>query len=217
MIPQAIRMADFCLRTYKTRDPFEIIERRGIILRKFNGKNLLGYFRVHNRVQYIGLNENADEGALRTGAGHELGHSFLDISSASKGSVFQDTMLYSLGTSRSERNANLFDAELLIADEQILQRVYYKDYLNLTNYIQEHIGDYKTDRAKFDFEQDHMMEFYESHPDLGTHEELAHELEVDINLIGFKFQSLRAKGLDLPNIPETRTDFLKSWQHRSEW
>lgn len=217
MIPQAIRMADFCLRTYKTRDPFEIIERRGIILRRIRATNLLGYFRVHNRSQYIGLNDNADEGSRRTGAGHELGHSFLDLASASKGHVFRDTMLYSLGTSRSERNANLFDAELLIADEQILERIYYEDYVALTSYIQDHLDDYKSDRAKFEFEQDQLMEFYEAHNDMGTFEELAQELGVDQNLIGFKFQSLRSKGLDLPNVPETRSDFLKSWQRNTDW
>ena len=42
--------------------------------------------------------------------------------------------------------------------------------------------------------------------------EHAEELNVDVHLIGFKLQSLRAKGLDLPNVPETRSDFLKSWQ-----
>ena len=47
---------------------------------------------------------------------------------------------------------------------------------------------------------------------MGTLEVLAEELNVDVHLIGFKLQSLRAKGLDLPNVPETRSDFLKSWQ-----
>ena len=123
MIPQALRMADFCVRKYKTRDPFEIIDRRNIELRWFDAKNLLGYFRVVNRQQYIGLNCNAESGALRTGAGHELGHSFLDYASASSGMLFQDTMLYSLNNSRSERNANLFDAELLIPDEFTMRNI----------------------------------------------------------------------------------------------
>ena len=137
---------------------------------------------------------------------------FLDYASASSGMLFQDTMLYSLNNSRSERNANLFDAELLIPDEDILDRIYYEEYSLLTRYIQENIDKYKSDRAKFEFEQEQMMEFYQGHQDMGTLEVLAEELNVDVHLIGFKLQSLRAKGLDLPNVPETRSDFLKSWQ-----
>ena len=214
MMPQAISMADYCVRKYKTRDPFEIIDRRNIELRWFDGRNLLGYFRVVNRQQYIGLNCNAEDGALRTGAGHELGHSFLDYASASSGMLFQDTMLYSLNNSRSERNANLFDAELLIPDNDILDRIYYKEYTLLTQYIQENIEKYKSDRARFEFEQEQMMDFYQSHQDMGTFEDLAEEMNVDVHLVGFKLQCLRAKGLDLPNVPDTKSDFLKSWQKR---
>ena len=209
-MPQAISMADFCIRKYTTRDPFEIIDRRNIELRWFDGRNLLGYFRVVNRQQYIGLNCNAEDGALRTGAGHELGH----YASATSGMLFQDTMLYSLNNSRSERNANLFDAELLIPDEYILGRIYYEEYSRLVQYIQENMDKYKSDRARFEFEQEQIMEFYQGHQDMGTFENLAEEMNVDVHLVGFKLQCLRAKGLDLPNVPDTKSDFLKSWQKR---
>ena len=217
MVPQAIRMADFCVREYKTRDPFEIIDRRKITLRWFRGSALLGYYRVSKREQYIGLNENADEGSLRTGAGHELGHSFLDYSSAANGVSFQDTMLYSLDNRRSERNANLFDAELLIDDESILRRLYYQDYLEMTKQIQEDMDKYKTERAKFDFEQEMLREFYDAHGDIPSYEELAYEHGVDEHLIAFKFYGLRSKGYELPNIPETRNDFLKHWTKDTDY
>ena len=73
---------------------------------------------------------------------------------------------------------------------------------------------YKSDRARFEFEQEQMMDFYQSHQDMGTCEDLAEEMNVDVHLVGFKLQCLRAKGLDLPNVPDTKSDFLKSWQKR---
>ena len=49
-----------------------------------------------------------------------------------------------------------------------------------------------------------------------TFEDLAEEMNVDVHLVGFKLQCLREKGLELPNVPETRSDFLKSWQKRQD-
>jgi len=37
---------------------------------------------------------------------------------------------------------------------------------------------------------------------------------VDPGVIQFKFKALSYKGYELPNLPETRSDFLKNWQRR---
>lgn len=48
-------------------------------------------------------------------------------------------------------------------------------------------------------------------------EQLAAELGVDVGVVKFKFKALTYKEYDLPNIPETQSDFLKNWQRSLEW
>ena len=63
------------------------------------------------------------------------------------------------------------------------------------------------------FEDEHIREFYDLHSDIPSYDQLAAELGVDPGMIKFKFKALRYKGYDLPNIPETRADFLRNWKH----
>ena len=209
---QAVRMAEQAVKEYGTRDPFEIIEARKIRLRFFSAASLLGYFKVFKRTQYIGLNQNAGEEQQRTGAGHELGHSYLDYTLASRGCEFRDTFLYTVSNGRLERNANLFDAELLIPDESILDDLCHDAYLKTVRHIHENIDRYHSPRARFDFEQEQMRQFYDEH-EIASLEEMAVKCRVDIELIRFKLQALTCKGFELPNIPETRNDFLRHWQN----
>jgi len=210
MTPVAIRMAAQAFMDYKTHDPIEIIARRNIKVRDFsNMPNLLGYYSVVFRKQYIGLNDMVDENTRRTVAGHELGHSYLDYKTASSGIKYQDTMLYSVNNARSEQNANLFAAELLISDDDILVPIYYEDFRHVSQYIEEHIDDYHSERARFDFEQEQLDEFWACHSDMPSYEDLAHMMRVDVDLVKFKLKALNLKGLDLPNIPETKSNFLK--------
>ena len=170
--------------------------------------HLLGYFTVMNRRQYIGLSELATESEMIMVAGHELGHSFMDYKTAASGIRFEDTQFYSVTNSRCERNANLFDAELLLPDDDILEMIFYEEYEAVTRYIEENINRYKSERAKFDFQQDQLQEFFNYHT-MPSMEQIASELGVDRHLLEFKFQALQSKGFDLPNIPETKNDFLK--------
>lgn len=210
MTPLAIRMAGKALMDYRTRDPFEIIESRHIKVRNFdNMPSLLGYYSVVLRKQYIGLNNSMDDNTRRTVAGHELGHSYLDYKTAASGIKYEDTMLYSVSNARCEQNANLFAAELLISDDDILVPVYYEEFHRVSNYIEEHIEDYHSERARFDFEQEQLDEFWTFHSDMPSYEELACMLNVDVDLIKFKLRALNLKGFELPNIPETKSDFLK--------
>lgn len=212
MIPQAIRMAESAVQKYKTRDPFEIIEMRNIRLRMFTSMpSLLGYYTVMNRRQYIGINANATEAQQKNGAGHELGHSFLDYKTAASGINFEDTMFYSTSNSRCERNANLFDAELLIPDEDILSPLCYDDYREVVRNIEDNMDRYSSQRAKFDFEQDLIREFNESHPCIPTIERLAQDLSMDVHLVEFKMVALRYKGYELPNMPDVKSDYLKNF------
>ena len=79
-------------------------------------------------------------------------------------------------------------------------------------YIREHIGSCRTDHAKMQFEEEQMREFYECHEGMPSFEQLASELKVDIGVVKFKFKALSYKNYELPNIPETRCDFLTNWR-----
>ena len=57
-----------------------------------------------------------------------------------------------------------------------------------------------------------MQEFYYDHLELPSYEQLAAELGVDVGIVKFKFKALNYKDYDLPNIPETRSDFLRNWK-----
>ncbi len=212
MIPQSIKLAECAIQKYKTRDPFEIIEQRKIKLRMFTTMpTLLGYYTVVNRKQYIGINAHANEEEQVIAAGHELGHSFLDYKTAVAGTHFEDTMAYSISNSRCEINANLFDAELLLEDDYILELIHYDDYRRVKKYIDEHIGEYKSKKARYDFEQEQLMNFWDNYSDIPAISRLAAELGTDEHLVEFKLQALSYKGYDLPNLPELKADFLRRY------
>lgn len=203
-------MAECAIQKYKTRDPFDIIEQRKIQIRMFTTiPTLLGYFTVMNRKQYIGINANASEEEQIIAAGHELGHSFLDYKTAVSGTHFEDTKAYSISNSRCEINANLFDAELLLEDNYILELIHYDDYRKVKKYIEEHIDEYKDKKAICDFEQEQLINFSECHPDIPTLSCMAAELGTDEHLVEFKLQALRYKGYDIPKLPELKSDFLR--------
>lgn len=213
MVPQALRMAEKAYNKYHTRNPFEIIDSKRIKLKDFTSPDsLLGFYTVLNRKQIIGLNENADPVQRLTGAIHELGHSLNDYKLAAAGSRFGDYRFFSLSCAPAEFNANLAGADLCLDDDYILESISYSDYEKLLAYIREHIGSCRTDHAKMQFEEEQMREFYECHEGMPSFEQLASELKVDIGVVKFKFKALSYKNYELPNIPETRCDFLTNWR-----
>ena len=218
MVPQALRMAESAFKRYKTRDPFEIIDARRIKLKDFlMPETLLGFFTVMNRKQVIGLNQAADEVQRLSGAIHELGHSLNDYKAAASGGRFDDYKFFSMSNAPSEFNANLTGADLFIPDEFILDKISYNDYVRLVQYINEHIDHYRTERARMQFEEEQIQEFYDCHSDMPSFEQLAAKLGVDVGVVKFKFKALTYKEYDLPNIPETQSDFLRNWQKTPEW
>jgi len=212
MVLQAIQAAENAVRQYGTRDPFEIIDARGIRLRFFDAARLPGYFTVVKRIQYIGLNRNADEHHMRTVAAHELGHSFLDYEEAAAGGEMQNPLLFTYLNGRQEQNANFFAAELLIPDKDILAAACHDAYMETVRCIHSHIDEYPDASDRDSFRQCCMLQFYEEH-ELPTIEALAAHFRVAQELIRFKLQALARKGLELPDIHTARSDFLRHLQN----
>jgi len=102
---------------YATRDPFELAEALGICLRYKNLGSLQGlYFYAEERA-FILINEGLCEEKQRMICAHELGHHLLHRDLA--GTVFSETAIFDM-TGRPEIEANLFAAELLLRDEEVL-------------------------------------------------------------------------------------------------
>jgi len=213
MVPQAIRIAEKAFQKYKTRDPFEIIEDRHIKLKYFERpEDLLGFYTVMNKRQIIGLNTAADDMQKLTGAIHEIGHSLNDYRFAASGGHFADFRFFSFSVMPAESNANLAGAHLFIPDEYILDTIHYTDFRKTVEYIGEHREAFRSDRAKLAFEEEQMQEFYDMHSDLPSFSEIAADLGVAAGVVKYKCKALNYKGYDLPNIPETRSDFLRNWR-----
>lgn len=104
---------------YGSSDPFELIEELGINLFLKSGLGKIkGFYHVILRERYIVVNADLDEQEQLIVAAHELGHDRLHRSWASSAPL-RDLSLY-IETDRTEYEANIFAAELLIPDDEVL-------------------------------------------------------------------------------------------------
>jgi Zn-dependent peptidase ImmA (M78 family) len=107
-------------KKYKTRDPYEICDAMDIKIRhKDCGNALKAYFVVMARIKNIVLNTRIGEIVARILVAHELGHAVLHKELALMRG-FQEFELFD-ATSATEYEANLFAAELLIEDDELLE------------------------------------------------------------------------------------------------
>ena len=101
---------------YKTADPYELCECMGIILSDENfGESqtaIKAMTMTISRITIIQFNRNLDDVVLKFIIAHELGHAILHKNMRHVDNGFFDDL------SRTEREANLFAAELIFGDSQ---------------------------------------------------------------------------------------------------
>lgn len=104
---------------YQSRNPYEICDGLGIkIKHKDLGDEIKAYYYCTSRIRNIVLNNRLSEEILRILVAHELGHDRLHKEFAQlKG--FQEVELF-VQSIPTEHEANLFAAELLIDDDELL-------------------------------------------------------------------------------------------------
>ncbi len=123
--PQLARIAEGVRRLVLrcgTRDPLRIARLLEIYVLYPEGLvHLKGFYRVIEGKRFIFLNGALSEREKRIVCGHELGHDALHREYAEK-QAFQEFELFGRA-SRHEYEANLFLAELLIEDEEMLAYV----------------------------------------------------------------------------------------------
>ena len=119
---EVIARANSILQKCNSRDPYKIARQCGIELIVKELGALKGFYKVIYRNPFIFLNKSMSRSMARIVCAHELGHHLLHREFATFG--FEETSLFS-PASRREYEANLFSAELLIADKEIAELLEY--------------------------------------------------------------------------------------------
>lgn len=122
-----IDLAHSVRRDYGGRDVFETAENSGANVWYKPLGGLKGFYLCENGKRYIVINEELDETMARVVCAHELGHDMLHRDLA-VGGIRENTMF--LSGNKTEREANIFAAELLISDKEILNELDYCDNLD---------------------------------------------------------------------------------------
>ncbi len=118
-INNAVKAANALIKKYGTRDPFELAEATGATVIRWDGfSRLKGMYRVILRNRYIFVSSSLPEHMAQIVCAHELGHDRLHRDIAT-GDILGENSLFDL-SSRPEYEANMFAAELLISDSDIL-------------------------------------------------------------------------------------------------
>ena len=106
------------VKQYKTRNPLEIAESLGINVFFKDFKELKGFYVVENNSRYIVISSNLDEYLQNVVCAHELGHDRLHRH-ITPHKFMQDYIFYDLN-SKPEREANIFAADLLLPDSEVI-------------------------------------------------------------------------------------------------
>ncbi len=115
-----IELAEKIKKEYGGADIIETAENAGakVWFRKLG--SLKGFYLYENGIRYIVINEELDEKMKEVVCAHELGHDQLHRE-LSKGRISETTLF--LENNKTEREANLFAASLLISDGEILSEL----------------------------------------------------------------------------------------------
>lgn len=110
------------IKKYKTRNPFEIAACINVDVLFMDLGKLKGFYKRDGHNRFIIINDQICEPLQKIVCAHELGHDQLHRHLA-KSHTLQEFVVYDM-KSKPEYEANIFAAEILLSDEDVL------DYLN---------------------------------------------------------------------------------------
>ncbi len=116
------RIADKLRRKYGGRDIFETAANSGANVWFRELGSLKGFYICENGCRYIIVNGSLDMTVAKTVCAHELGHDMLHRE-LSAGGIRENSLF--LTNNKTEREANLFAAEILITDREALSVLEY--------------------------------------------------------------------------------------------
>ena len=122
--------ADELILAHDTRNPLTILEELDITLVCQRLKSVKGCFIVHDRNDYIIINDRLEEREAVWGIAHEIAHKMLHYTAARNLSngLLKYTVYDVNVRSKQEYEANVFAAELLVADDILLDYIYNYGY-----------------------------------------------------------------------------------------
>ena len=107
--------------TYKSRDPRDILERRGVHLIAFKSNTkLLGMYKIIKGVSFVFYNPFVDERIQNMVFAHELGHDIYHQANAKKTLVEYE--IFDI-KSEMEIEANIFAAHLLLDEKKLMEDI----------------------------------------------------------------------------------------------
>lgn len=114
------------IRKYKTRDPFKIMDDMHIIVGETSSfQKLKGFCFMSCKTIYVQISSFLSEEEKQIVAAHELGHIILHKTQLKMAPMKDDT-LYNM-QDNTEYQANLFAADLLLADADIADMAHNED------------------------------------------------------------------------------------------
>ena len=117
-----IEKAEEVLEEFGGRNIFETAENSGANVWRRPLGGLQGFYICENGCRYIVVNDGLDKVTAAVVCAHELGHDMLHRE-LSAGGIRENTLF--LSSDKTEREANLFAACVLISDETVLDELSY--------------------------------------------------------------------------------------------
>lgn len=117
-----IELAEKIKEEYGGRDIFETAENSGAAIWFRELGSLKGFYVCENGKRYIIVNSSLNRLMKKTVCAHEFGHDMLHRE-LSVGGIRESSLF--LSCDKTEREANLFAAELLLSDEETLSALEY--------------------------------------------------------------------------------------------
>lgn len=122
-----IELAEMLRNEYEGRDIFDTAENAGAVVWFRELGSLKGFYVCENGKRYIIINSTMNKLLRRTVCAHELGHDTLHRELAAGG--LRENSLF-LSSNKTEREANLFAAEMLLTDDETLSVLEYSQTLD---------------------------------------------------------------------------------------
>lgn len=122
-----IELAEMLRNEYEGRDIFDTAENAGAVVWFRELGSLKGFYVCENGKRYIIINSAMNKLFRRTVCAHELGHDTLHRELAAGG--LRENSLF-LSSNKTEREANLFAAEMLLTDDETLSVLEYSQTLD---------------------------------------------------------------------------------------
>lgn len=110
-------VANFLVKKYDTRNPFQIAKEKNVILVTAPLIDIRGFYQYFKRQHIIYIDENLKENQKEFVCAHEIGHMMMHRNS---NAIFMDSHTF-FNTNKYENEANEFAVNLLISNEMIYE------------------------------------------------------------------------------------------------